>query len=70
MLETIREYALEQLEALATRATHCTAAHQLVPKASPSGTPTTASVWLDRLTTEHDNLRASICPGAWQVRPR
>ncbi len=67
MLELIREYALEQLgasgEEEATRATHLAYFLHLAEAAQAqlSGSPTQVA-WLNRLETEHDNLRAA---GDW-----
>jgi predicted ATPase/DNA-binding CsgD family transcriptional regulator len=67
MLETIREYGLERLEesgeADATRRRHAAWALAFAVRAEPElyGGPHQAR-WLDRLETEHDNLRAAL---AW-----
>jgi predicted ATPase len=68
MLETVRDYALERLEAsgegdqIATR--H--AAHYLAvaEAAEPALLGPEQRRWLDRLETEHDNLRATL---AWSL---
>ncbi len=61
MLETIREYAREKLEAsqeeAATRRAH--AAYCLV-LAEEATTEQTGTDWLERFTLEHDNFRAAI----------
>jgi len=63
MLETIREYAAERLEASgeadALRRRHADEFLTLAEKAEPSlrGSP---GPWLDRLESEHDNLRAAM----------
>ena len=63
MLETIREYALEQLaasgEAEVLRRQH--AAYYLALAEGGGGTARTSErEWLDRLESEHDNLRAAL----------
>ena len=63
MLETIREYALERLaesgEEHPTRRAH--AAYCLVlAEEGASGTADAETEWLDRLETEHENLRAAL----------
>jgi len=64
MLETIREYALEQLEASgqtdSVRRAH--AAHYLAfaESAEPKLISPEQGVWLDRLQLEHDNLQAAL----------
>ncbi|MBZ5696142.1 MAG: protein kinase [Acidobacteriia bacterium] len=61
MLETIREYALEKLEASGeealTKRAH--AAYCLV-LAEEETTEQSAAEWLERLALEHDNLRAGL----------
>ena len=63
MLETIREYALERLaesgEEHSTRRAH--AAYCLVlAEEGASGTADDETEWLDRLETEHENIRAAL----------
>jgi predicted ATPase/class 3 adenylate cyclase len=64
MLETIREYALEQLaesderEGLARR--HAAFFLALAEAAEPHLTRERQGLWLDRLQAEHDNLRAAL----------
>jgi predicted ATPase len=65
MLETIREYALEKLEArgetAALRDRHADAFLAFVEAASTDGRGLAAQArWLDRLGDEHDNLRAAL----------
>ena len=66
MLETIREYALEQLAASQeeerVRAQHADFCLKLVEGAEPHLTGGGRAIWLARLETEHDNLRAAL---AW-----
>jgi predicted ATPase/DNA-binding CsgD family transcriptional regulator len=64
MLETIKEYALERLEAAGeaeevkrAHAAHCLA---LVEEARPELQGPQQSEWFDRLESEHDNLRAAL----------
>jgi tetratricopeptide (TPR) repeat protein len=66
MLETIREYALEQLEERgeleAMRKRHAERLLELVEAAEPELTRENQAVWLDRLDEENDNIRAAL---AW-----
>jgi predicted ATPase/class 3 adenylate cyclase/DNA-binding CsgD family transcriptional regulator len=62
MLETIREYGLEALEASAevqvTRQAHATYYLRLAEEAEPELVGPQQVNWLERLEREHDNLRA------------
>ena len=66
MLETIREFAREQLEAAGggeaelTRMLHAEHFLALAEEADPHLTGPEQARWLDRLETEHDNLRAAL----------
>ncbi len=64
MLETIREYATERLEALdeaeELRRRHATHFLDLAEEAEPEVIRGTPREWLDRLEAEHDNLRAAL----------
>lgn len=64
MLETIREYALEQLEsggeAEILRRRHAEYFADLAEAAEPELMGARQSLWLDRLEIEHDNLRAAL----------
>lgn len=66
MLETIREYGLEELvtsgEEGATRRRHAAWCLALVEQAEPGLAGPDPGPWLDRVETEHDNLRAAL---AW-----
>jgi predicted ATPase/class 3 adenylate cyclase len=65
MLETIREYGLEQLATHGEEATmraHAEFFLALAEEAEPELTGSEQAEWLDRLETEHDNLRAVL---AW-----
>ena len=67
MLETIREYALEQLgargEAAALQQAHADYYLALLAEADPHFWDAQQAAWLERLEVEHDNLRAVL---AWQ----
>jgi predicted ATPase len=62
MLETIREYALERLQASedweATRRAHADFFLALAEKAEPQLTGPEQKAWCDQLAKEHDNFRA------------
>ncbi len=64
MLETVREYGLEWLEesgeANATRRAHAAWCLHLAESAEPQLTGPEQVMWLDRLETEHDNLRTAL----------
>ena len=64
MLETLREYAGERLqaggEAEALRRRHAAYFVALAERAEPELGGAQQSVWLDRLEAEHDNLRAAL----------
>jgi predicted ATPase/class 3 adenylate cyclase len=64
MLETIREYGLEVLEALgegdAARGAHAGYFLQLAEESEPALKGPLLVSWLDRLEREHDNLRAAL----------
>ncbi len=66
MLQVIREYALERLEASgeaeALRAAHAAYFVGLAERAEPQLQGPEVGVWLDRLEREQDNLRAAL---AW-----
>jgi len=66
MLETIREYALERLEregrAEMLRQQHAAYFLNMAETAEPELLGPKQLAWLDRLDTEHDNLRAAL---AW-----
>jgi predicted ATPase len=64
MLETIREYGLETLEALGeleiTRQAHAAYFLALAEEAQAEISGPQQAVWLERLEHEHDNLRAAL----------
>lgn len=66
MLETIREYAQERLaersDAHDLAAKHATYFLELAEQAEPELVAAEQATWLDRLESEHDNLRAAL---AW-----
>lgn len=68
MIETIREYGLEQLErsgeAQATRRAHAHSYLQLAEQSEPHLWGGAQEQWLDRLEQEHDNLRVAL---AWHI---
>jgi non-specific serine/threonine protein kinase len=70
MLETVREYGLESLalsgELPALRAWHAHHYLDLALEAEPGLRGPDQAAWLDRLESEHDNLRAAL---AWSQSP-
>ncbi|MDF3041731.1 MAG: hypothetical protein K0Q71_4437, partial [Thermomicrobiales bacterium] len=64
LLETIREFGLEQLEAQGesedAQARHAGFFLTLVEEAAPALHRPTQRAWLERLETEHDNIRAAL----------
>lgn len=68
LLETVREYALEQLvqrgEDGAASQAHATFFTQFVTAAEPHLTGPEQTVWFDRLERDHNNLRAAL---QWSV---
>jgi predicted ATPase len=64
MLETIREYGLEKLAANAedpqTRQAHAAYCMVLAEEGAAQNAPAEVKKWIDRLETEHDNLRAAL----------
>jgi predicted ATPase len=71
MLETIREYALERLNARsegeAQRKRHTNYYLALAERAEPETLGAQQVVWLERLEREHDNLRAAL---GWAIGQR
>ena len=69
MLETIREYALERLgdsgEKAAVRNAHASFFLALAEAAEPQLRGSRQAQWLQRLDTEHDNVRAAL---AWTAQ--
>ena len=78
MLETIREYALERLgesgEMESLRCRHTEYHLALAEQAEPELTGQKQVAWLERLESEHDNLRAALgwaiehCNTGWALR--
>jgi non-specific serine/threonine protein kinase len=70
MLETVREYAEERLaewgEAAAVRERHRDWCLGLAERAEQELEQSSSALWLDRLDTERENLRAAL---AWCLRP-
>ncbi|MGH2616554.1 MAG: ATP-binding protein, partial [Thermomicrobiales bacterium] len=68
MLETIREFSLEQLaergESDMIQAAHAAYFLALAERAAPEWWGTQPAAWLDRLESEYDNLRAAL---SWAV---
>jgi predicted ATPase/DNA-binding CsgD family transcriptional regulator len=64
MLETIREYARDQLElsgeAEVVRRGHCDLFRQMAQTAEAHFNGPEQGLWLDRLEADHDNLRAAL----------
>ncbi len=64
MLETIREYALEKLEASGeealTKRAHAAYCLVLAEEEAPEQSGTGGAMWLERLTLENDNFRAAL----------
>ena len=70
MLETVREYALERLEQSGemerSRRRHAGYFLRLAEEEERESRGPLQGAWLDRLETEHDNLRAAL---AWSLGP-
>jgi len=68
MLETIREFGLERLDAhgetVETRRRHALYYTQLAEQAKPQLRSAEQSLWLNRLELEHNNIRAAL---AWSI---
>ena len=64
MLATIREFALEHLEATgeaeALRDRHAAYFLEVAERAGPELSGSEQAVWLDRLEVDHDNFRAAL----------
>jgi predicted ATPase/DNA-binding CsgD family transcriptional regulator len=64
MLETVREFAVEQLatrgETDAPRQAHAAYFLALAERAAPEWWRSEPAAWLDRLESDHDNLRAAL----------
>jgi predicted ATPase len=71
MLETVREYALERLEESGElkrlRRRHASYFLMLAEEEERASQGPLQRAWLDRLETEHDNLRAAL---AWSLSPQ
>src|SRR5262245_694468 len=71
MLETIREYAVERLEAstdeVVTRRAHAAYCLVLAEEGGAQLTPVELEAWLARCSVEHDNIRAAL---DWTVRTK
>ena len=68
MLETVREFGLEQLEVIAesdaVRQAHADYFAEIAQSAEPELTGRDQVTWLDRLDLNHSNLRAAL---AWKI---
>ncbi len=71
MLETVREYALERLEESGElerlRQRHASYFLKLAEESERASQGPLQGVWLDRLESEHDNLRAAL---TWSLTPQ